>query len=67
MILLKEKAIYTPNEVSKIIQRTAYTVRVYLRTGILKGSKILGKWYISSEDLYNFFTGGDIVDYEKVN
>jgi len=46
--------IFTVEEVSEILKVTTLTLRRYLRSGELKGSKIGGQWRISQEQINDF-------------
>lgn len=45
---------YKVEEVAEILRVTAWTVREYLKAGILKGSKPGGQWRISEDSLTEF-------------
>ena len=44
----------TVEEVSEMLKVTTLTLRRYLRSGELKGSKIGGQWRISQEQINDF-------------
>lgn len=34
-----------------------WNIRIYVRTGKIKGVKIKGKWFVARQELYNFLSG----------
>lgn len=47
--------VYTPDEAAEILSIDAQTIRIWLRRGILRGSKIGTKlWRISEDDIKEF-------------
>ena len=50
-----DRKFYSVSEVSQKLDVTPVTVWKYLRQGKLKGQKTMGKWFISEEDLIDFF------------
>ncbi len=45
---------YTPEQVAERLQVSIWTVRRWLREGILAGVRLEGQWRISSEDIARF-------------
>lgn len=45
---------YTVNEVAHICRLTPYTIRDYLKKGIIKGTKVGRGWRVSAQDLTNY-------------
>lgn len=54
-INIKDMTLYSVPEVSQKLNVTTVTIRNYLRQGKLKGQKVMGRWFISEEDLVEFF------------
>ncbi len=54
-IKIKDMTLYSVSEVSHKLNVTTVTIRNYLRQGKLKGQKVMGRWFISEEDLVEFF------------
>lgn len=54
-IKIKDMTLYSVPEVSQKLNVTTVTIRNYLRQGKLKGQKVMGRWFISEEDLVEFF------------
>lgn len=46
--------LYTPKEVAKILQMHVDKVKVYLRSGELKGIKLGNRWRVDIRDLNDF-------------
>ena len=51
---IKDITLYSVPEISQVLNVTSTTTRNYLKKGILRGQKILGKWVISYEDLMEY-------------
>jgi len=47
--------LYSVPELSQKLNVTTVTIRNYLKQGKLKGRKKMGKWFISDEDIVEFF------------
>jgi len=55
---LKDKELYSVKELDKILPITPLTIRAYIRKGIIKGGRKIGKnWYVSKQDLEAFLEG----------
>ena len=54
-IKIKDMTLFSVSEVSQKLNVTTVTIRNYLRQGKLKGQKVMGRWFISEEDLVEFF------------
>ena len=52
---IRDITLYSVSEVSQKLEVTPFTVWKYLKQGKLKGQKKMGKWFISEEDLIEFF------------
>lgn len=49
--------LYTLLELSRKLETTAVTLRKYLKQGRLKGQKVGNRFYITEENLREFFNG----------
>lgn len=56
-IKIKDMILYSVPEVAQKLNVTTVTIRNYLRQKKLKGQKLMGRWFISEEDLISFFEG----------
>ena len=54
-IKIKDMILYSVPEVAQKLNVTTVTIRDYLRQEKLKGQKLMGRWFISEEDLVEFF------------
>ena len=52
---IRDITLYSVSEVSQKLEVTPFTVWKYLKQGKLRGHKKMGKWFISEEDLIEFF------------
>jgi len=52
---IRDITLYSVSEVSQKLEVTPFTVWKYLKQGKLRGQKKMGKWFISEEDLIEFF------------
>ncbi len=59
---IRDKNLYTVAEISQKLNVTPVTIWKYLKQGKLKGKKVMGRWFISDEDIAGFF---DDVPLEK--
>ena len=59
---IKEMNLYSVPELSQRLNVTTVTIRKYLKQGKLKGQKVMGGWFISDEDIGEFF---DKIQLEK--
>ena len=50
-----DKKFYSVPELAQKLNVTTATIRNYLKQGKLKGKKVMGKWFISDEDLFEIF------------
>ena len=51
---IKDIPIYSTLEISQKLNVTPNTIWKYLKQGKLKGQKVMGKWFISGEDVIDF-------------
>jgi predicted site-specific integrase-resolvase len=47
--------LYSALELSQKLNVTTVTIRNYLKQGRIKGEKVMGRWFISDENLIAFF------------
>lgn len=52
---IKDIPLYSTLEISQKLNVTPNTIWKYLKQGKLKGQKVMGKWFISGEDVIDFF------------
>ena len=55
-----KKDTYTPSDIAKALNFSEETVRRYLRTGILKGTRIGGKKYVITNEALQDFLGEEL-------
>lgn len=48
---------YTVKQTAAVLNLTPYTVRQYLRDGVIKGSKLKAGWRVSEENLIEYLEG----------
>jgi len=49
--------LYSVDEVAEMLKSTKPTIRAYFREGKIKGRKIIGKWYITEDNLKKYLSG----------
>ncbi|MBA7590778.1 hypothetical protein ES708_32915 [subsurface metagenome] len=49
--------LYSVDEIAEMLKSTKPTIRAYFREGKFKGKKIIGKWYITEDNLKNYLSG----------
>jgi DNA-directed RNA polymerase specialized sigma24 family protein len=52
---IKDITTYSVTEISQKLNVTPVTIWKYLKQGRLKGQKRMGRWFISGEELIDFF------------
>ena len=52
---IKDITLYSITELSQKLNVTPVTIWKYLKQGRLKGQKTMGRWFISGEELIDFF------------
>ena len=53
---IRDIILYSVPELSQELKVTTVTVRKYLKQGKLKGKKVMGRWFVSGEEVTEFFT-----------
>ncbi len=56
---IKDIHMYSTLEISQKLGVTPNTIWNYLKQGKLKGQKVMGKWFISGEDIIDFLKDSD--------
>ena len=52
---IRDVTLYSVPELSHRLNVTTATIRNYLKQGRIKGEKVMGRWFISDEDVTEFF------------
>ena len=52
---IKDITTYSVTEISQKLNVTPVTIWKYLKQGRLKGQKRMGRWFISGEEIIDFF------------
>ena len=53
---IRDIILYSVPELSQELNVTTVTVRKYLKLGKLKGKKVMGRWFVSGEEVTESFT-----------
>ena len=53
--IIEDVTLYSVSEVSKMLNVTTVSIRNYIKSGYLKGHKLAGRWFVSEEQLRDFF------------
>jgi hypothetical protein len=53
--LVKDLTLYSVCDVSRLLNVTTVSVRNYIKQGHLNGQKLMGRWFVTEEDLNHFF------------
>ena len=51
---LKKYQLYSVNDLAPVLGKSAQTIKLYLKTGKLKGAKVGGQWKVTEEALREF-------------
>ena len=62
---IRDIILYSVPELSQALNVTTVTVRKYLKQGKLKGKKVMGRWFISGEEVTEFFTNTPTISYKR--
>ena len=54
-ITISGQTLYSVSELSQKLNVTAVTIRNYIKQGKLRGQKAMGRWFISEQDMEEFF------------
>ncbi len=58
---IRDIILYSVPELSQALNVTTVTVRKYLKQGKLKGKKVMGRWFVSGEEVTEFFTNTPMI------
>jgi len=53
--IVKDLTLYSVFDVSRLLNVTTVSVRNYIKQGHLNGQKLMGRWFVTEDDLNNFF------------
>ena len=54
-ITISGQTLYSVSELSIKLNVTTVTIRNYIKQGRLRGHKAMGRWFISEQDMVEFF------------
>jgi len=54
-ITISGQTLYSVSELSQKLNVTTVTIRNYIKQGRLRGQKAMGRWFISEQDMVDFF------------
>lgn len=54
-ITISGQTLYSVSELSQKLNVTTVTIRNYIKQGKLRGQKAMGRWFISEQDMMEFF------------
>jgi len=52
---IKDVTLYSVFDLAQMLNVTTVSIRNYIKQGHLKGQKVMGRWFVSEEDLEEFF------------
>jgi len=64
-IQLGDMKLYDVEEVAEILSVGEPTIRRYLRQGKLKGKKLAKRWYVSEENLKDYFQPEEVSELQS--
>jgi len=53
--IVKDLTLYSVFDVSRLLNVTTVSVRNYIKQGHLNGQKLMGRWFVTEDDLNTFF------------
>jgi hypothetical protein len=53
--IVKDLTLYSVFDVSRLLNVTTVSVRNYIKQGHLNGQKLMGRWFVTEDDLNIFF------------
>ena len=53
--VIEDVTLYSVPEVSRMLNVTTVSIRNYIKQGYLKGQKLTGRWFVSEEEVMDFF------------
>jgi hypothetical protein len=51
---IKDVTLYSVPDLSQILNVTTVSIRNYIKQGHLKGQKVMGRWFVSEEEVKDF-------------
>ena len=51
---IEDVTLYSVPEVSQMLNVTTVSIRNYIKQGYLNGQKVMGRWFITEEELKKF-------------
>ena len=64
---IRDRNLYSVTELAQKLNVTTVTIRKYLKQGKLKGQKVMGRWFISDEDIVGFFNDVPLERDDKIS
>ena len=52
---IEDVTLYSVPDLSQMLNVTTVSVRNYIKQGHLKGQKVMGRWFVSEEEVREFF------------
>ena len=52
---IKDVTLYSVVDLAQMLNVTTVSIRNYIKQGHLHGQKIMGRWFVSEEELEDFF------------
>ena len=52
---IKDVTLYSVFDLAQMLNVTTVSIRNYIKQGHLKGQKVMGRWFVSEEELEEFF------------
>jgi len=53
--IVKDLTLYSVFDVSRMLNVTTVSIRNYIKQGHLNGQKLMGRWFVTEDDLNTFF------------
>ena len=54
-ITIKDVTLYSVVDLAQMLNVTTVSIRNYIKQGHLNGQKIMGRWFVSEQELEDFF------------
>lgn len=51
---IEDVTLYSVTDVSQMLNVTTVSVRNYIKQGHLKGQKVMGRWFVSEQEVSDF-------------
>ena len=52
---IESVTLYSVPELAHMLNVTTFSIRNYIKQGYLKGQKLTGRWFVSEEEVMDFF------------